>query len=62
MNKKIWATLFVALLVLCPVAMACLGNACDPAGSGDEPVYDPGDGDDGTTPDGVGGNDPEHPQ
>lgn len=59
MNKKLWATLVVAVLVLCPVTVACVFSEAGPTATGYDVVFDP-EGDD--TPDGVGGNDPEHPQ
>jgi hypothetical protein len=62
MNKKIWAALMVTLLVLCPVAITCVANESSSTESLGESLYDPGDGDGGNNPDGIGGNDPEHPQ
>jgi hypothetical protein len=62
MNKKIWASLVVVLLVLCPVAIACVGNESSSIESMGDSLYDPGEGDGGNDPDGIGGNDPEHPQ
>lgn len=62
MNKKIWVSLLVGLLVLCPVALACVFSESSSTVSMGETVYDPDGGNGGTTPDGVGGNDPEHPQ
>ncbi|KYK37369.1 MAG: hypothetical protein HXS48_24595 [Theionarchaea archaeon] len=61
MNRKIWATIVVAVLVLCPVAMACISFEAASPTMGNEVSFDPEDEED-TTPDGVGGNDPEHPQ
>lgn len=61
MNKKIWATLVVVLLVVCPVAIVSISNEASSAVKGYDVVFDPGEG--GDSPDGgVGGNDPEHPQ
>jgi hypothetical protein len=62
MNKKIWASLLVALFVLCPVALVCISSESSSTTPMGETVYDPDDGNGGTTPDSVGGNDPEHPQ
>lgn len=61
MNRKIWATIVVAVLVLCPVAMACISFEAGTPAMGNKVLFDPEDGED-TTPDGVDGNDPEHPQ
>jgi hypothetical protein len=60
MDKKIWATIIVAVLVVCPVAVACVFSEAGPTVTGYDVVFDP-EGDD-PAPDGVGGNDPEHPQ
>ncbi len=61
MNRKLWATLLVAVLVLCPVAVVSVFSEMSTGMAGKEVVFDP-EGGDGTTPDGVDGNDPEHPQ
>lgn len=61
MNRKIWATLLVAVLVLCPVAVVSVSSETGTDMAGEEVVFDP-EGGNGNTPDGVDGNDPEHPQ
>lgn len=58
--KKVWAMLVVAVLVLCPVAMVyTIAEAAYKAPDGVS--FDPEGGDGGTSPDGIGGNDPENP-
>jgi len=62
MKKKMWAMLVAAVLVLCPVAMACTFTGSASVAKGDSVLFDPeGEGGDDPTPDGVSGNDPEHP-
>lgn len=61
MNKKVWALVMVAALVLCPVALMSVSNEASSDVRGNEPVFDPEGGGD-VSPDGVEGNDPEHPQ
>ncbi len=61
MNRKVWAILVVAVLVICPVAVATVFCEAGTDIAENEIVFDP-DGGDGNTPDGVDGNDPEHPQ
>ncbi|MBU7017940.1 MAG: hypothetical protein HXS44_10555 [Theionarchaea archaeon] len=59
--KKVWAMLLVAVLVLCPVAMVHTITEAAYKTQGDGVPFD-SEGEDGTSPDGIGGNDPEHPQ
>ncbi len=59
--KKIWAVLLIVALVFCPVVMACIFNEAVSAVT-ESGVFDPKDEGGGTSPNGVGGNDPEHPQ
>lgn len=60
--KRVWAMLVVAVLVLCPVAMVYTITEAAFGAPGDGLSFDPEGEEDGTSPDGVGGNDPEHPQ
>ena len=58
--KKVWAILVAAVLVLCPVAMEYTITEAAMGAPGDGISFDPEGGDE-TSPEGVGGNDPEHP-
>lgn len=61
MNGKLWATIVVAVLMLCPVVMESVSTEAASPNMGKEVSFDLENGG-GTTPDGVPGNDPEHPQ
>lgn len=59
--KKVWAMLVVAVLVLCPVTMVSTITEAAYKAPSDGVSFDPEGGDDETSPNGIGGNDPENP-